>query len=133
MNPSEFYRSIVASIDEQDLKKVAEFMLAHIGEEHTVDLSIITKEIFAEFNASTERKVRVILETLVIKYHLPIGAYSGKPGRWICKNREEVQRVEADLERRVSSTNDRIRALRSAHLPAQMPQFDQPRQQSLWR
>ncbi|TLM98265.1 hypothetical protein FDZ73_23765 [bacterium] len=133
MNPSEYYRSIVASIEERDLKKVAEFMLAHVGETHAVDLTTIAVAVFEEFNPSTERKVRLILEDLTTKYHMPIGAYSGKAGRWLCQDQEEIQRVVADLERRVSSTNDRIRALRMANLSAQMPQVDRPRQQSLWR
>lgn len=133
MNPSDYYRSIVASIEERDLKKVAEFMLTHVGETHAVDLSSIAVAVFEEFNPSTERKVRLILEDLTTNYHLPIGAYSGKAGRWLCQDQDEIQRVVADLERRVSSTNDRIRALRMANLPAQMPQVDRPRQQSLWR
>lgn len=133
MNPSDYYRSIVASIEERDLKKVAEFMLTHVGETHAVDLSTITVAVFEEFNPSTERKVRNILEDLTTKYHMPIGAYSGKAGRWLCQDQDEIQRVVADLERRVSSTNDRIRALRMANLPAQMPQVDRPRQHSLWR
>lgn len=133
MDPSDYYRTIVASIEERDLKKVAEFMLAHVGEKHAVDLSSIAVAVFEEFNPSTERKVRLILEDLTTKYHMPIGAYSGKAGRWLCQDQEEIQRVVADLERRVSSTNDRIRALRMANLPAQMPRVDRPHQHSLWR
>lgn len=133
MNPSDFYRSIVSTIEERDIKKVAEFMLSHIGENQAVDLSTIAEEVFGEFNPSVERKLRLILEDLTTHYNMPIGAYSGKAGRWLCQDHEEIQRVVADLERRVSSTNDRIRALRMANLPAQMPHIDAPRQQSLWR
>lgn len=133
MNPSDFYRSIVSTIAERDLKAVAEFMLNHIGETHAVDLNTIAVAVFGEFNSSVERKLRLILEDLTTKYHMPVGAYSGKSGRWLCQDHDEIQRVVADLERRVSSTNDRIRALRMVSLPAQMPHLDAPRQQSLWR
>ncbi len=133
MNPSDFYRSIVSTIDEHDLKAVAEFMLNHIGESRAVDLNTIAVSVFGEINSSIERKLRLILEDLTTRYNMPVGAYSGKSGRWLCQDHEEIQRVVADLERRVSSTNDRIRALRMASLPAQMPQVDRPRQQSLWR
>jgi hypothetical protein len=133
MEPFEVYTAIVASIKEQDVKSVANLMLQHIGEDHPITLSDICTAVFGAYNPNTDRKTRLILDDLIEVYRIPIGAYSGKSGRWICKDDAEVIRVTDDLESRVKSTNARIRALRMANIPVREPQFDRPRQQSLWK
>lgn len=130
MNPVEFYVTLLASIQEEDIQRVARIMLDHIGEERAINLPDLVRQSFGEYNTSTERKTRLVLEDLVTKYRLPIGAISGKAGRWLCANAEEVSRVVSDLESRRDATNNRIHSLRTAHIPAAPAQ--QPVKSKLW-
>jgi hypothetical protein len=132
-NPREFYAALIENISVDDVKQVAKIMLSYVGEENAVTLKALAIRIFGEFTTNTERKTRLILEELVTKYRFPIGAYSGKSGRWLCKNKEEIDLVVADLESRRNATANRIRALNMAVVPAPIPTFDHPRQNNLWQ
>ncbi|PKN83357.1 MAG: hypothetical protein CVU46_17205 [Chloroflexi bacterium HGW-Chloroflexi-8] len=133
-DPSEFYKALLEKITEADTKKVAAIMTEFIGEDHHISLKDLTARVFGEFNTNTERKVRLILEDLVTNYRFPIGAYSGKSGRWLCKNKEERDRVISDLESRRDATSERIKSLQKAVIPASIPQIEKNhRQNSLWQ
>jgi hypothetical protein len=133
-DPSEFYKSLISSIKEDDVKKVAEIMTEFVGEKNNITLRDLAIRVFGEFNTNTERKTRLILEELVTNYRFPIGAYSGKSGRWLCRDAEERDRVISDLESRRDATNKRIRSLRSAVIPARTPQIEKRhRQNNLWQ
>jgi len=129
-DPQRYYSELLHSITEQDVYDVLKYMRFHIGEGHQISLKDLAITAFGEFNDSIERKTRKCLEILVTDYHVPIGAYSGKAGRWICASAEEVERVAADLESRVQSTNDRIAALRRIPLPYREP--ERAAQRGLW-
>lgn len=131
-DPYIYYQNLLAAIRESDIRRVAEIMLKHVGEGNSINISQIAVQTFGHYNTTTERQTRSALETLVRQYRMPIGAYSGKNGRWLCASEDERQRAIADLEKRVSSTNERIRSLRHAVIPANEPQFEKPAQQSLW-
>jgi hypothetical protein len=132
-DPREFYAALIENISVDDIKQVAKIMLSYVGEENAVTLKALTIRIFGEFTTNTERKTRLILEELVTKYHFPIGAYSGKSGRWLCKNKDEIELVVADLESRRNATANRIRALNMAVVPAPIPTFDHSRQNTLFQ
>ncbi len=112
MNPSEYYKRLIASITEDDVRRVAEVMAEHIGEENRITLQNLVA-----LTKLNERTVRVILNTLVIEYGIPIGAQSGRAGRWICANKRELDTVIADLESRANETRNRVNALRVATIP----------------
>lgn len=131
-DPRNFYTSLLATIQESDIRAVAAVMLSHIGEENSVTLKALAMRVYGEFTASSERKTRSVLEELVTRYRFPIGAYSGKAGRWLCKDRNEIEQVVADLESRRDATNNRIACLRSAVIPVRVPEVEKPRQNSLW-
>ena len=140
-DPGRYYSELLRSITEQDVYAVLRVMLNHVGEDNAVHLSDIADQVFGiayydddengnQVPVHHDRKTRACLETLVTKYGVPIGAYSGKAGRWICASAEEIERVAADLESRVQSTNDRIAALRRIPLPYHEP--ERAAQRGLW-
>lgn len=133
MEPTEFYQTIASSIKEEDLRKVASLMVSHVGEENLITLEDIAIEIYGEFNKTTERKVRLVLEELVSDKHMPVCAYSGRSGRWLAKDDDERNKAIYDLESRYSSLQKRIYSLRLAVVPAKAPNFEKSRQQRLWR
>jgi hypothetical protein len=130
MKPEEWYRELISTITEPDVKRVASIMLSHVGEENAIELRQIALEAFWEYTTATERKTRIILERLVTEHGFAIGAYSGKSGRWLCKDDEEIQRVILDLQARKKSLDERISALRTA-MSAQIR--NQGRQLNFWR
>ena len=79
MNPQDYYKRLIASITEDDVRRVAEVMVNHIGEENRITLQNLVA-----LTKLNERTVRVILNTLVVEFGIPIGAFSGRAGRWIC-------------------------------------------------
>lgn len=132
-NPHDFYKNLLSTIQERDIKNVAFVMLSHIGEDNSITLKALAMRVYGEFTDSTERKTRAVLEDLVTRYRFPVGASSGKSGRWLCKDRQEIEKVVSDLESRRDATNNRIACLRSAVVPVKVPEFEKPRQNSLWQ
>ena len=65
MNPSEYYKRLIASITEDDVRRVAEVMAEHIGEENRITLQNLVA-----LTKLNERTVRVILNTLVVEFGL---------------------------------------------------------------
>ena len=113
MNPSDYYKRLIASITEDDVRRVAEVMVNHIGEENRITLQNLVA-----LTKLNERTVRVILNTLVIEYGIPIGAQSGRAGRWICANKRELDTVIAELISRATALHERANALRRVQLPS---------------
>lgn len=133
MKPQEFYQSLLGSITDQDAKIVGGILLNHIGEQNAIALPLLAKQAFGEYNANTERKTRKILELLATEHRMPVWAYSGRSGRWLCADEEERQRVVADLEARIEALTARVKVLRTAIVPAQEPRFEREVQISFWR
>ena len=111
MNPREYYHRLSYSIKDAELRLVADVMSDYIGEENAVKLPALCKRV-----SMSERKVRLILERLTKEFGIPIGAQSGRAGRFIIATEDERQAVIADLASRVSETQARIRSLRNAKL-----------------
>lgn len=117
MDPRAWYENLLRSITDQDVQRVGKILLDHIGEENAISLASLARGAFGKFDGATERKTRVILERLATQHRLPVGAHSGKPGRWLCASEAETQKVIADLEARKRALDERVRALRSAAAP----------------
>lgn len=133
ISPTDFFREVIGSISDDDTLKVASIMLQHIGEERLIELKELAMQAFGEFNVATERKTRLILAELVEKHKLPIGAYSGKSGRWLCVDDTEKERVIQDLEARDRSLQDRIRNMRMARTPPKAIEPNRSYQRNLWQ
>lgn len=130
MKPSDYYRRLSASIKEADVRLMAAVMSEHVGQQNAIRLDVLAKRV-----SINERKVRIILAKLVMDYGWPVGAISGKTGRWLIATEQERQEVLSDLGSRVSETQARIRALQNAKLAppepldmrkAQPAMFDMP-------
>lgn len=133
MDPSEFYKSLIASITEEDTQAVARIMANHIGASNLISLQDLTVQTFGEYTTSTERKTREILEDLTVNYHMAVCSVSGKPGRWLASSEDEREAAARELEARGRNTLERARALRMAVVPGKEPTFQKTRQPSLWR
>jgi len=124
MNPRDYYYKLAYGIKDAEIRLVAAVMSDYIGEENSVKLSSLCKRV-----SMSERKVRMILERLTKEFGIPVGAQSGKAGRFIISTENERQAVIADLASRVSETQARIRSLREAKLVKQAPvepQYETP-------
>jgi hypothetical protein len=132
MNPREFYEQLVSEIEEADIKRVAQIMLKHIGESNLISLEDLALQAFGKLGKDGDRKTRLILAKLVNEHHMPIGAYSGKAGRWLCADDEELNRVIMDLTARHNETGNRIHSLRLSKVPPKEPKFEKAIQNSLW-
>lgn len=132
MNPFETYQKIVNSITTYDERKCSRIMLEHIGYENRITLEELTRSLFGAMTANNERKTRLILETLVSHYRLPVCATSGIAGRWLAANREEIESTARDLESRIPDIQERARALRSCVLPAVVREHDPAQQPNLF-
>ena len=132
--PNETYQHIVASIKDPEIRLVAAIMSDHIGQDNAATIQQISlraglSTIDEDGNyISADRKIRKILEILVKDYGIPIGAQSGKAGRFIIATEEERQAVIADLRSRNAETEKRTKALQRATLiqtPPVEPELEQ--------
>lgn len=130
---AEFFHEIVASLTDEDQYKVGSILESYIGEDNPITLKNLCIRAYGAFNEITERKTRRVLEDLVNIHKLPVGALSGKSGRWLCKDDEEKQRVISDLESRHSSLGDRIRNIRMARTPPKAIEPGRAYQRNLWQ
>lgn len=116
MNPHDYYKKLAAQITEADIRFVAALMTDYIGEDNAVRLDDLCRR-----SGFGERQVRDMLETITTVYGIPIGSHSGKAGRWIIANEGERYGVIAELASRRNSLDNRIRAVREARLPVELP------------
>lgn len=114
MNPTDYYRLKSAEIDEDDVRLVAKIMSDHIGEKNTIELDTLS-----ELTGIRDRQLRNILEELVTKYNILIGAHSGASGRWIIATEEERWHVANELMRREDSLRKRRHIIERTALPSE--------------
>ena len=101
-----------AQITEADVRLVAACMTDYIGEENAVRLDALCRRVSMD-----ERKVRDILETLVIQYGWPVCAHAGKAGRWIATSEDDRWLVIGDLDSRIKALRERREAMLTAKIP----------------
>ena len=123
ISPKDYFKKLAFSIKDAEIRLVAAIMSDYIGEENAVTIQQLTAR-----TGLHERVVRSILSTLVTDYGIPIGAQSGKAGRYIIATEDERQAVIADLRSRTAETEKRIKALQRATLiqtPPVEPELEQ--------
>lgn len=121
MKPSDYYQDLISSITEDDVKRVAYQMTLHVGSDNMVDINQLAYRVYGKVNTSTVRKTREIIERLVKEHGMPIGAYSGKAGRFLIRDESERSLVTAELGSRIRELSDRMRAIQTAALPGAEP------------
>ena len=135
IDPSHYYRDLVASIDDEITKATAGVMMKHIGRENAIDIADLAKEIGVDENHQDRknfRKTRAILEILVRDYRLPVGAIAGSHLRWLCKDTYELREVVYPLRSMLDSLGDRISKLNRCILPPTGHRIEQAKQERLF-
>ena len=132
MTTTPFYDDLIASMPQGLERRVFEVLKGHVGEANKIRLDDLCLAVLGAFNATTERQVREAIEVLRRDYHAPVISESGKPGRWLAANVDELKICIAEMENRHNHLGEVIRSLRQAQVPARTPKFDQATQQSLW-
>ena len=98
-------------VEEPDMRLILEELSYHIGEENRVTVERLALIAYGKYSATTDRKVRDCLEALVDKYDIPVGAHSGKLGRWLIINQEERCHVQNELDSRAHNMLNKSRKL----------------------
>jgi hypothetical protein len=119
--PARFYRELISSIQDTDLKKCASLMTYHIGESNAISIDEIGVHLRCEV-----RKARQILEQLIEDYGVPVCSHSGKAGRWLASTPEEVDTAATERESRAQKLIESARKLRAASLPASVTRVANP-------
>jgi predicted transcriptional regulator len=115
MNLVDYYRIRAAEIKEEDVSFVAHLMSNHIGEQNAITIRELQKK-----TGFHERKVRDILQILVLEHEWLIGSHAGKAGRWIIYNEEERWHVANELRSREQEIKARRWVIERAPLPAKL-------------
>lgn len=98
-------------VSEPDASAILLHLADHISEDNQTALWQIALVAYGRYNSSTERKAREALELLVTKYGIPVGAHSGKAGRWLIISIEELAHVQNELYSRAARIRQRADAL----------------------
>lgn len=98
-------------VSEPDASAILLHLANHISEDNQTTLEQIALVAYGRYNSSTERKAREALELLVTKYGIPVGAHSGKAGRWLIISVEEMAHVQNELYSRAARIRQRADAL----------------------
>lgn len=130
IDPAKYYSELLRTITDADVYRAAKVMMYHIGKDNAIDLLDLAEQVFGNKSVSSERRSRRCLELLVKEYNMPIGASSGKAGRWLCATPDEISETVSDLISRRNEIDGRIKALNNAVLPARLP--EQTQQIGLW-
>ncbi|HQH28125.1 MAG TPA: hypothetical protein PLP17_12060 [Oligoflexia bacterium] len=112
MNPNDYYRLKSGEIREADIRLVAACMSDHVGEENAVRLETLVARC-----GLGERQVRDILEVLVKDHGWPIGAHSGKAGRWLARSFDEARETQAEYYSRAREDKRRGDAFNTCNYP----------------
>lgn len=115
MNPTEFYRIMAAEISDDDVKLIASIMANHIGEQNAITIPELVKQ-----TGYHERKVRDILQILVLEHGWLIGSHAGMAGRWIISNEEERWHVANELRSREDELRARRRVIEQTPIPSRL-------------
>lgn len=116
-DPRKFYETLVSSIEEQEVRKVARILYYHIGKENRIEFKQLVVAAFLKYTVATERKTRLIINELVVKYRYPVCSLSATPGRWMAANKDEALESAREIENRIQELNFRATALRLIDLP----------------
>ena len=90
MSTTAYYEHLKETMPEGLGKNVFELLMFHIGQENRISLDEISMTLDAD-----ERQVRDAIETLRSELHVPVCSQSGKAGRWLAKDRAELDEWSA--------------------------------------
>jgi len=111
MPTTEHYRKLISEIPFGVERKVFQTLCLHVGEENAIslrDLAILTFGHPTDYRLlhgervynfdDVERKTRKVIETLRREYRIPVMSNSGKAGRWLAADADELATTVAEME-----------------------------------
>ena len=128
MNPTEYYKKLVAVIDDMELRKCARQLSYHIGENNAISIETLANEVFGETTENTIRRTRNLTETLIEDHGYPVCSRSGVAGRWMPAVKEEGIKAAEERERRAAKLLKSAKQIRANvdRLPAPLPRIGVP-------
>lgn len=139
MSTTDFYQHLLQTMppDHQLERNIFGILQNHIGKENRITLEDLSIRALGVYNTSTERQVREAIETLRAKFRVPVLSVSGVSGRWLARDKKEIEETLREMESRRTNLDQVIRSLRQAQVPTPTPDFnrrlpEQPRL-DLWR
>lgn len=134
MPSTEHYRTLISEIPCGTERKVYQVLCNHVGENHAIslrDLAVLTFGHPTEYRLingekvynfdDVERKTRKVIETLRREYRIPVMANSGKAGRWLAADPDELEKTITEMVNRAHNILAVAQELRQAHIPAPDP------------
>lgn len=134
MPTTEHYRKLISEIPFGVERKVFQTLCLHVGEENAIslrDLAVLafghpTKyhlmngERVYDFG-DIERQTRKVIEILRREYHIPVMANSGKAGRWLAADADELEKTITEMVNRAHNMLEVANQLRQARIPSHDP------------
>lgn len=111
LSPREIYADIKEKAPGDILLKVDDYLSRSKG---WVSREKLCVDLFGKFTFSLDRNLRDAVADLVTYLHRPFIATSNSKGYKYAESDDEIDSGIADLEKRVSTTNQRIAGLREA-------------------
>ena len=116
MNPTDFYHTIVLTTPDDLPIRVFRVMQKHVGWDNVITLDELARQTLGKATETTTRQVRDAIEVLR-KNRIPILSQSGKSGRCLASNVQQVQQTIAENEARINNLRAVNDGLRKAHVP----------------
>ena len=133
MPTTEYYQKYIAQLPFGAERKEYQVLCNHVGERNAISLRDLTRLCFGGvFSTTTERQCREAIEVLRRDYGVPVLSHSGKPGRWLAANHEELQQTVSEMETRRRHLDQVIQALRQARIPSRDPFAEKHVQEGLF-
>lgn len=121
-DPARCYHDMAQEIQEGHLRGAALMLADHVGQDQAIDLEALADRVLGGKRSDRRtRKMRIILQRLIVEEGYPVCSNSGQPGRWLPASREEAIRSAREREARAEKLLASARRLRAAKLPATLP------------
>lgn len=134
MPTTSYYQLNIKNIPLGAERKVYEHLCNHVGERNAIslrDLAVLTFGHPTEYRLlhgervynfdDIERKTRKVIEILRREYHIPVMANSGKAGRWLAADAEELDKTITEMINRAHNMLEVANQLRQARIPSHDP------------
>lgn len=122
MPTTPYHQQYIAVLPYGAERKVYQALCNHVGERNAISLRDLTKLAFGgAYTTTTERQCREAIRILRVEHHIPVMSHSGKPGRWLAADADEIAVSATELENRAYADLEAAKALRQAHIPAADP------------
>ncbi len=127
MEISKTYKFILDSMPAELPAKVLAVLIEFVGARDEMGVrKTATRRVLAErtmgrYTDSTDRMVRLAIETLRKEHRLPVLAVSGTAGYWLAESDAEIHQAVEELRKRHDQLGETVRSLATMRVPAAPP------------